>query len=662
MKHLSVLLGCCFFLLISATHLTGAPLTVKTATGLKTKHRNQMELTEFEKYLGRDMVAKENPLFAERVDKGILPGVGERLPKEPLIVIPETAVGTYGGTLRGLALSYESGTSEILSWRQANLVRFSSDNRTIVPNVAKSWKWSKDYTRITFSLRAGHRWSDGAPFTADDLVFYMEDIILNKEIHEKTPSPWGDFGVKAEKIDETRAAFIFERPYTALLFYLGGNGSYYDAFAPKHFLKQFHIKYNPDADKEARALGFENWAARFRIYWNRWKDAIVNKATGLEVPTLESHILKQAPTPEGRLFEANPYYFKVDTQGNQLPYINYHQERFLKKKDWGNEIIAGRVDQKSQNMPLDIYPLLKDNQTRGNYSIQLPITGTGPAIFFNKTHKDPVKKAVFANPKFNFAVSLAINRSELNKTLFLSLCTPQQALPQNLPFTTEADKQFMAGYSPEKAEALLDEIGLKKGPDGYRRGSDGKILTINWEYSLQYVWSDELPRRIAEDWNAIGLDIRIKEISTKEARAKQLANENDISNEWVSAPFEPTLFASPITFMPPYGTAYPVTGIAWWEWKQSKGAIGEEPPQWVKDLWEIGEEFVTLVPGSDWYNAVGRQIIRLNLENLSAIGTLGEVPLVTVVSNRLSNIPQWEINNYGYGYAYPYRPDQWYFK
>ena len=125
---------------------------------------------------------------------------------------------------------------------------------------------------------------------------------------------------------------------------------------------------------------------------------------------------------------------------------------------------------------------------------------------------------------------------------------------------------------------------------------------------------------------------------------------------------KPTLFATPETFMPPYGIAYPVTGIAWWEWKNSDGKKGEEPPLWVKNLWEIGNEFVTLIPGSDWYNALGRKMVRINLENLSGIGTLSDVPLITIVSERLGNVPQWKVNSFYYGYAYPYRTDQWYFK
>ncbi len=140
-------------------------------------------------------------MFAEKAKNGELPAVEKRLPAEPLVMMPYDEIGRYGGKLRGICIACESGTSEVMAWRHANIVRFSDDVRTIVPNVAKSWKWNDDYTEITFALRKGHRWSDGEPFTTDDVVVYMNDIILNEEIHKATPSPWGSVGAGVEKID-----------------------------------------------------------------------------------------------------------------------------------------------------------------------------------------------------------------------------------------------------------------------------------------------------------------------------------------------------------------------------------------------------------------------------------------------------------------------------
>jgi len=603
----------------------------------------------------------ENPMFAEKVKKGELPPVEERLPKEPFVVTTYDEIGTYGGTLRGISISYESGTSEIMSWRHVNMVRFDDDCSTIVPNVAKEWRWNDDFTEILFRLREGHRWSDGAPFTVDDVVFWMDDIILNEEIHKATPSPWGSVGSSVEKIDDITVKFKFDKPFTGLLYYLGGGGSYFVPWAPKHFFEQYHIKYNPNANEEAIKNGFDNWVQQFTSYWNKWKDAIVSSAYGLEVPTLGSHILLKEPTTQRRVFVANPYYFKVDTAGNQLPYIDYHDERFLDKGLWPLEIMNGNVDQKAQNMPLNIYPVLKEDEEKGGYALQLPLGMVGPTFIFNMTDKDPVLRKIYGDVRFRYAMSLAINRDEVNETLFLGLGTPEQALPQNVPYVTEEDKKFMTEYDPARANKLLDEMGLKKGSDGIRMRSDGKPLTILWEYTLQYVWSAEFPALIAEYWQNVGVNVLLKEVNTQLCREKQKANTLDITSEWI-APYEPSMISSPQLFVVPYASFWPIMGTPWMDWKTSEGKSGEEPPVWVKRLWEIADEFKTTVPGSERYMELGKEMIALNFENLVVIGTLGEIPLITVVNNRMGNVPEWNINTTYYGYAYPYQADQWYIK
>ncbi len=608
-----------------------------------------------------ELTFNENPMFAEKVKNGELPPVEERLPEEPLVVTPYDGIGTYGGTLRGISISYESGTSEIMTWRHVNMIRYSEDLQTIVPDVAREWKWNDDYTEITFTLRKGHRWSDGAPFTADDVVFWMDDIILNKEIHKVTLSPWGSVGASVEKIDDVTVKFKFDKPFTGLLYYLAGTGSYFAPWAPEHFLQQYHIKYNPSANEEAIKNGFDDWVQQFGCYWNKWKDAIVSSPYGMKVPTLESHILFKEPTTQRRVFVANPYYFKVDTAGNQLPYIDYHEERFLEKQLWPLEIMNGNVDQKSQNMPLNIYPVLKENEKKGDYTLQLPPGLDGPAFIFNMTDKDPVLRKIYGDVRFRCAMSLAINRDEVNETFFLGLGTPRQALPQNVPYVTEKDEKFMTEYDPEHANKLLDEMGLKKGPDGIRMRSDGKPLTILWEYTLQYVWSPEFPALISEYWKAVGVNVLLKEVNTQLCRDKQKSNTLDITNEW-APPYESVMIATPCEFLPPYSSNWSIMGTPWMDWKDSGGTSGEEPPSWVKRLWEIADEFKTVVPSSERYMELGKEIIAINLQNLVVIGTLGKIPLITVVSNRLGNVDEWKINSTLYSCTYPYKPEQWYIK
>lgn len=635
--------------------------TVADAMGITTEFPQQLELADFEKQTGKKLNFAGNPLFADKESSGALQSVDKRLPQEPLVVLPYDEIGRYGGRLRGMAISYESGTTEIMAWRHANLVRFSDDFSTIVPNVAKSWKWNNDFTEITFTLRKGHKWSDGEPFNADDMVFYVNDILLNKEIHKVIPSPWSAVVPSIEKINDVTVKIKFEKAFTGLLYYLGGNGSTFDAFAPKHFLKQYHIKYNPNANKEAIAAGYDNWVQQFGTYWNKWKDAVVAGPEGVKVPTLESHYLIEVPTIQRRLYIANPYYFKVDTAGNQLPYVDYHYERFLEKQLWPLEIMNGNIDMKAQNMPLDIYTVLKENETKGKYTLQLPAGMVGPTMIFNQTAEDPVLREIYSDVRFRYALSLAINRSEVNEALFLGLGTPQQALPLNVSYVTDKDRKFMADYDPAKANKLLDEMGLKMGPDGFRLRSDGKQLTVLWEYTLQYVWSPDFPALISEYWGKVGVKVLLKEVNTQLTRDKQKSNTLDITSEWF-APFEPNMISSPYLFMPPYASAWPIMGLPWMDWKTSNGTSGEKPPAWVLRLWEIADEWTSLLPGSARYMELGKEIIKINQDNLSVIGTLGDIPLITVVSDRLGNTPKWTINSTFFAYSYPYRADQWFIK
>lgn len=634
--------------------------SVADAKGLKTAMPQQGELSEVEPAIGK-LTFRDNPLFADRVKAGQLPAVDKRLPQEPLVVVPYEECGKYGGTLRGLSRALESGSAEVLSWRQVNLVRLGDDLTTIVPNVAKSWTWSDDRKQITFMLRKGHKWSDGAPFTADDVVFYFDDIIKNKDLHPTTRAEWMSGGkpVDVEKIDETTFKLTFGAPNPGLLHFLATGGSYFAPYAPKHHYVKYHLKYNPKAEDEAKAANTENWVKNFHRIWSRWKDAETIPAHAVTRPTLESHILEVETNTQRRIFIANPYYFKVDTAGQQLPYIDRHHERFLNKDLSLLAILNGEVDEKAQGIDLEDYPVLKENTAKGGYNLTLPPGQTAYPIAFNITHRDPALKAIFADVRFRQAMSLAINRDEMNETLWFGLGKPAAALPLKVPFTTDADRTYMVKYDPAAANKLLDDMGLKRGPGGIRLRPDGKPLQLLWEYSSQFASSNGI-QLIQGYWRAVGVDANLKEITTQLTRQKALEGGADILMEW-DVPFEPNLISDVQTYMPPYRAASPLFGAAWREWSDSKGTKGEEPPAWAKRLFAIETEWRTLVPGSPRYIELGKEMVKLNLENMTIIGTVTDLPGPTVVSKRLANIREWTVQHYNYARTYPFRPDQWYF-
>ena len=630
--------------------------------GINTSEPYQLNLADYENQIGRKLALNENPLFADQVKSGALPAVSERVPEDTLVYMPYDDCGKYGGTLRGLSKALESGTSEILSWRHVNLVRLSDDLQTLVPNVAKLWEWNEDFSSITITLRKGHKWSDGTPFTSDDVVFYIDDLIKNKELHSTVPSVWmvGGKPVDVIKIDDQKFRLDFAEPYPGLLHYLATGGSYFAAYAPKQHYMKYHIKYNPNADVEAKAAGFESWVQRFGLIWHKWKDAENITPHAMTRPTLESHIIELETNTQRRQYVSNPYYFKVDTAGNQLPYIDRHHERFLDQELFVLSILNGEVDQKAQTVGLSNYPVLKEGEEKGDYYLQLPPGNVGPPIVFNQTIKDPRMRAVYGDVRFRKAMSLAINRAELNDVLWMDLGRPEQALPLGVPFVTDADRNYMIEYDTAAANKLLEEMGMKRGSDGMRLHPDGKPFNILWEHSLQFSTSTEFTTLVREYWMAVGINVTLKEVTSQLTREKATNSTSDINMEW-DVPFEPNLISQIDYYIPPYGDIGPLVGVQWRDWIVTSGTTGEEPPAWAKRLFELSEVWKTVLPGSDRYMDIGREMVRINLDNMVIIGTVADLPGPTVVSNKLRNVTKWTVQNYNYGRTYPFRPDQWYY-
>ena len=291
----------------------------------------QYEVSEIQSLGNCTMEFAENPaigdLNAQIRSNPALPPLAERLPEEPLVMVPYDSVGKYGGTLDALSNATEAGTSDFMSTRHVNLVRYSDDLSTIVPNVAKSWEWNADYTQLTFKLRKGHKWSDGQPFTSADVKFWYDNIALDPNINEK-PKDYATVGgqpMTVDAPDDETVVFNLPAPKPGLLAHFATH--FAQGFQPKHFLGQFHPAVNPDADALAQGMGFANGYEVIKAYYGNsdWMDTptpMLNSPDKLDklpanaMPTLESHFVVQETT-EGRHFVANPYFYMVDTAGNQ---------------------------------------------------------------------------------------------------------------------------------------------------------------------------------------------------------------------------------------------------------------------------------------------------------------------------------------------------------
>lgn len=635
----------------------------------------QYDLGEFQDAAGCTMEFSEHPDIAKLngmiVGNGDLGSVADRLPSEPLVVVPYASTGKYGGTLDVLSNATEAGTSDFLSVRHVNLVRYSDDLQTIVPNVAKSWEWNDEYTQLTFTLRAGHKWSDGTPFTSADVAFWYNNLMMDTNIFEKPKDYALVAGEKmtVETPDDVTVVFNLPAPKPGLLTHFAT--SYAQGFQPKHFLGQFHPDINADADAFAQGLGFENGYDGLKAYYGSsdWTDTptpmlskpeLVDGLPKATHPTLESHIYV-TDTTEGRHLVANPYFHQVDTTGQQLPYIGEQDEVYINDNEVRIlKLVNGEVDYKSQSVRLESAPLLLENQEKGNYSIQLKPTVGMPAFSFNLTSEDAGKAELFNNLKFREAMSIAINRDELNEIAYFGQGTPSQIAPFNPApdFVDPKWETYMSGFDPEAAKAKLDEIGMvDTDGDGFRELPNGDAITLNMQFSTQGI-AGKVVELVGQNWADVGVQTTVKEVTPDEYRSAQSSNKLDVGLWQYGAPLAIHLGLNSF-FRPPFGTYFEHrTGMLWGEWLDSDGANGVEPPEFAKQLAADIDAFQSAVPGTDTSNALGENLVKNFVENMVMIGTV-KAPEPVYASNNLKNFTEFKTWSYEYYRTYPYRATQW---
>ncbi|MCL6282202.1 ABC transporter substrate-binding protein [Ruegeria sp. 2012CJ41-6] len=671
-----VLLSGAAILLPAAAYANCAGITVADMQGIAPgAFPQQYDLAEFEAAAGCTMEFSANPeieaLNARIQGNGDLPPLAERLPKEPLVIVPYASIGKYGGELDALSNATEAGTSDFLSTRHVNLVRYADDLQTIVPNIAKSWEWNDDYTQLTFHLREGHKWSDGAPFTSADVKFWYDNLALDPNVIEK-PKDYvlvGGERMTVDTPDDTTVVFNLPSPKPGLVNHFAI--SFAQGFQPKHFMGQFHPDIDDNADANAQALGFENGYDAIKAYYGSsdWTDtpspmlsnpdkvANLPKATH---PTLESHIYV-TDTTEGRYLVANPYFHMVDTTGQQLPYISAQDELFANDNEVRIlKLVNGEADYKSQSLTLAAAPLLLENAEKNDYSVQLKPTIAMPAFSFNMTSEDPAKREVFGDLRFRQAMSVAINRDELNEVSFFGQGEPKQYIgfSPTPDFVDPELTKHMIQFDPDMANALLDEIGMADTDgDGFRELPNGDKLVLNMQFATQGI-GGEVVQLVGQNWADVGVQTTVKEVTPDEYRSAQSSNQLDVGM-WEKGQPVAIVLGNNELFVPPFENYFGHrTGMLWAEWIDSDGASGVEPPQWVTDMAADVDAFQGAVPGSPEQAEIGARLAKSMAENLPFIGTVQAQNLI-YHRNALKNVPEFQTQSYEYYRTYPYLAPQW---
>ena len=431
----------------------------------------------------------ESPLLQEQVSAGDLPPVEERLPANPLVVEPLEEVGTYGGTLRRgsagvFAYLTENFTREPLTMWPLPLPSAGEP----LPNLAESWEYNEDGTEVTVKLREGVKWSDGAPFTSADVEFYWNDVMLDENVTETIP---GILMVNGEApglevIDDYTLKFTFPTSY---FYFAEAQASVLEIAWPKHVLADLHPKYNAEATYED---------INGQVDWQNGRGQV----------TLQAWMLDEYVPGEIIKYVRNPYYWKVDLAGNQLPYFDYAEIEVVEDRQavaLGS--ITGDFDLDAMWVGVQHLQLFTQGQQEGrDYDLgfaDIP----GMILYFNLDSADPAKKEAFRNINFRRAFSLAINRQEISDVLYSGLLTPAGTVfSPATPYYSEEDAALWSSFDPEQAEALLDEAGFADADgDGFRETPSGDALNIIIDVAQHdlYTPSAEI---IIENLAAVGIE------------------------------------------------------------------------------------------------------------------------------------------------------------
>jgi len=585
------------------------------------------------------------PQFEKMVENGELPPVKERipLPEDLYVVKPNEKIGQYGGSVRTASIVPEGTGGDTLLSIFPNPVKPSPDLSEIVPHVAKKLESSADTKQWTMHLRKGMKWSDGQPFTADDVIFWYEDMLMNDELTPVVGETWKSGGevVQVSKVDDYTVKFTFSAPKPFFANRLVHTGAW-DLFMPKHYLKQFHPNYvdQGELQEKTEQAGFDHWYELFG-YKN---STIWGTPIRKERPGLAPYVLEKLSS-DRRVFKSNPYYWKVDTAGNQLPYIDKIECSIVSDLEVvQGQIMSGQLDFAARNTDLRNFPMYKRYEDKGGYKTLLWDTTYGNAVFFmvNHTHEDPTLRKIFQNVKFKRALSLAIDRNEINEVVYFAKGTPRQftMIPTSKYFEEEFAESY-ADYDAEQAKQLLEEMGLTdSNGDGWREGPDGKNITFTIEYADVFVPRKKVTQLVVDYWRKIGLNVTSKQISGELQAQRAPANLMDATN-WGGGRESDVLFPIQANYyLVPHGTGWERTvWPLWGTWFATEGKKGEEPPQEIKELhsWWIQ---VLKEPDKEKRIELSKKILEKQAENLWMIGTVGMIPHPIIVNKDIHNFPK----------------------
>ncbi|KKC41455.1 hypothetical protein WH87_00430 [Devosia epidermidihirudinis] len=592
-----------------------------------------------------------------------LPPIAERLPLDPLVVPPVESIGQYGGTLHNIS-------RDELDWlRQLIMVepfaRYERDVSGVRPNVLESWTWNDAYTEITMNFREGMKWSDGETFSADDFMFFWNDMVLDESIPVGLPSGTvvADKPMSVEKLDDYAVKLTFAAP-NPLFMELASRGHYNSAqwLVPAHYLKQFHPKYSEVKDTT-------ELMARYNA---------TSRLQQVGMPTLAGWVVTEYTAGQRIVAQRNPYYWKVDPEGHQLPYIDTIDTSIATADSARQSVLlngmAGKIDFQAREFNLSDVSLLMQNQEAGDYTIKMWSRGdfAWPWLMITYDHKDAGIVDLFYEQNFRIALSQAMDRNKYNDVVTFGLAKPRQfsMSPESPEFRSAEGQEVYQqwsnqyiDYDPELAKSLLDELGVvDKDGDGWRDRPDGTKLQLIVDMTASDPQTIAVMDLVKEDWDAIGIDTILNPIDNS-ALTTRAESGDMMMRAWPSAAGW-GLMSAPTVWAPVEAREWSMGGISISRYFQSGGTEGTAPrPGSMLEKLQNAYEFATEQVDPAARDAALLDAYRIYLEDGPiTLGTIGEHPSPVLVSNKLHNVPDTGmIGSHDFGFPATADPEQFYF-
>ena len=578
---------------------------------------------------------------APMLDSRDLPPVADRLPADPLVVVPAESMGPYGGTWESFTTSLGEGLHVDVEWyaNATGLVRWAPDASGMVADVAESFTAAPDARSITFRLRPGLRWSDGQPFTSADVRFWCDAIAANQEISDNVPAFLANRTGRIETPDPWTVRIVLDQPDSLLLATMGFEMWATDlCAAPRHYLERFLPGPRSAAELSAEAVtaGFASWPERFRNRWS-WRNP--------DCPRLWAWVMKTPPPATTVVLERNPYYGKVDPDGRQLPYIDRVQFTLADPESVPIKVMRGDSALQSRSLRTLDYSMLLKHQRHGRYQVRHWL-GTVPstALTFNRSIRSPWLRPLLNDGRFVRALSLAIDRQELIDLFAFGIGRPRHPAPQEAsPYADPALASRDTEHDPATTARLLDELGCRPGPDGMRRAGDGTPIRLMIEVVAPELV--QVGQVVVQQWATVGIVAEIRLLARELYYARKGAGEQQCLLESAAGgELDPLLDARAYIPIAPESS----WATCWAGWfRPGAERPGDEPPA---DIQATVADWRAIIASDDPAEHRRRfaAILARGAERRHSIGLFTGLPPWVVVRDDLRNVPAVGLTGWTY--------------